>query len=65
MAASTPNLPRPYRVNAPAEDFHVSELAADAVGSMPPFGNIEFPVPIETLGYVHPGPADRPNLLGD
>ncbi len=66
MAASTPNVPRPYRVNAPAEsDFHVSELAADTAGSMAPFGDIEFPLPVESLGYTHPGPAERPHLIGD
>jgi hypothetical protein len=66
MAASTPNAPRPYRANAPAEiNFHVSELAADVAGAMAPFGDIEFPLPVESLGYRHPGPGDRPNLIGD
>jgi hypothetical protein len=47
-----------------AEEFHVSEFAADLVGAMPPWGNIEFPMPIEKLNYVHPGPENRPHLAG-
>ena len=66
MAAETANAPKPYRVNGPVEsDFHVSELAADTAGSMAPFGEIEFPLPVESLGYTHPTPAERPNLIGD
>jgi succinate dehydrogenase / fumarate reductase iron-sulfur subunit len=67
MAATTPNLPEPYRAPAPVEfEFHVSELASENAGAMSPFGDdIEFPLPFESLGYRHPGPADRPNLIGD
>ncbi len=46
-------------------DFHVSELAAENAGAMPPWGDVEFPLPVEHLSYVHPGPDDRPNLAGD
>ncbi len=69
MAGATPNLPEPYRVNAPAPanpDFHVSEIAAETAGSMSPFGDdVEFPLPVEALNYVHPGPAERPHLAGE
>ncbi len=44
------------------EEFHVSELAAELVGASAPFGNIDLPLPLERLNYVHPGPADRPHL---
>jgi hypothetical protein len=72
MTDAQSNLPEPYmrridyRGNVPvAEEFHVSELAAENAGAMSPFGDdIEFPLPVETLGYTHPGPADRPNLAG-
>jgi len=41
----------------------VSEFAADLQGALSPFGApITFPLPVETLGYEHPGPQDRPNL---
>jgi len=40
----------------------VSEFAAELPGALSPFGEApEFPLPVETLGYEHPGPADRPN----
>jgi len=40
----------------------VSEFAAELPGALSPFGDgAEFPLPIEALGYEHPGPADRPN----
>jgi hypothetical protein len=61
------NLPEPYdpaRANVQAE-FHISELAAENAGAMSPFGDdLEFPLPVETLGYHHPGPKDRPHLAG-
>jgi hypothetical protein len=42
----------------PAESYDgghpVSELASDRQGSLSPFGEDEFPVPAETLPYVHP-----------
>jgi succinate dehydrogenase / fumarate reductase iron-sulfur subunit len=68
MTEQQSDLPAPYRPAAEAPivaEFHVSELAAENAGSMSPFGDdIEFPLPPETLGYVHPGPAERPNLAG-
>jgi hypothetical protein len=65
MPGSKPELPEVYRVNAPPPtDFHVSEIAADLAGALSPFGDVEFPLPVERLHYVHPGPAERPNLAG-
>ncbi len=63
MTDPDPNLPELYRLEQ-APSFHVSSITRDA-GSMSPFGDhLEFPLPVETLGYVHPGPEDRPNLAG-
>lgn len=64
MASTDPLLPEQFRA-APAEEFLVSELASQQAGSLSPYGaDIEFPLPLERLRYVHPGPADRPNLAG-
>jgi hypothetical protein len=71
MTDSTPNLPEPYRAVSPTAapveaEFHISEFAAEFAGGMSPFGDdVEFPLPVERLGYRHPGPADRPHLAGD
>jgi hypothetical protein len=35
-------------------DHPVSELASDRQGSLSPFGEEAFPVPAESLPYVHP-----------
>jgi hypothetical protein len=35
-------------------DHAVSELAADRVGALSPFGDLEFPLPADSLPYVHP-----------
>jgi hypothetical protein len=44
----------------------VSELAAPAAGAASPFGDdIEFPLPLEELGYHHPTRAERPHLPVD
>jgi hypothetical protein len=47
-----------YDPRWPAESYAdghaVSELASDRQGSLSPFGEEEFPVPAETLPYVHP-----------
>ena len=44
----------------------VSELAAPAAGASSPFGDdVEFPLPVETLGYDHPTRAERPHLPVD
>jgi len=45
---------------------HIDEFAANVAGGLSPFGDdVEFPLPIERLGYQHPGPANRPALAGD
>jgi len=36
------------------EDHAVSELAADRVGALSPFGDLEFPLPASDLPYLHP-----------
>ncbi len=36
------------------DDHAVSELAADRVGPLSPFGEVTFPVPVSTLPYLHP-----------
>lgn len=36
------------------DDHPVSELAADRVGPLSPFGTIVFPVPASQLPYIHP-----------
>lgn len=36
------------------DDHPVSELAADRVGALSPFGTIVFPVPASSLPYIHP-----------
>ena len=52
-----------YHREAESVDFHVNELAADLAGSLSPFGpDVEFPLPLDQIRYVHPGPADRPHL---
>ncbi len=46
-------------------DFHVSELVSVEAGAASPFGpEAVFPLPVDTIWYTHPGPADRPNLAG-
>lgn len=39
---------------ASADDHVVSELVADVQGSMSPFGDLQFPLSPEELGYEHP-----------
>lgn len=36
------------------DEHAVSELATDRTGALSPFGELEFPVPAETLPYTHP-----------
>jgi hypothetical protein len=36
------------------EDHAVSELAADRVGALSPFGDVTFPLPATDLPYLHP-----------
>jgi succinate dehydrogenase / fumarate reductase, iron-sulfur subunit len=62
MASTAPRLPEQFRAGVDT-DFHVDELAADMAGALSPFGpDVEFPLPLDQITYVHPGPADRPNL---
>lgn len=63
MAGTTPRLPEQFRTETVHDDFLVSELVSEAAGAHSPFGNLEFPLPVSELLYVHPGPADRPHLL--
>jgi hypothetical protein len=67
MAGAMPRVPEPYQGGRAlvADDFHVSEFAADFAGAMSPFGPVEFPLPVERLSYRHPSPADRPNRAGE
>lgn len=46
------------------DHFDVSELASPTAGSSSPFGDVEFPLPVEATGYIHPGRRERPNLAG-
>jgi len=65
MTSSTPRLPEQFGAKAAhvADDFHVNELCSDMAGSLSPFGaDLQFPLPLDQIHYVHPGPADRPNL---
>jgi hypothetical protein len=68
MASTASDLPEPYRADRrpSAKAFHVDELAGDLAGSFSPFGqDVEFPLSVDKLPYVHPGPRDRPHLAGD
>jgi hypothetical protein len=62
MAGTAPRLPEQFRSDANAIDFNVSELVSDAAGAHSPFGDTEFPLPIEKLFYRHPSPDERPHL---
>lgn len=66
MAGTSPRLPEQYyHAEVVLEDFHVNELAADQAGSLSPFGaDLEFPLPVDTLRYTHPGPESLPRLAG-
>jgi hypothetical protein len=64
MASTAPRLPEQYHhKTVVAVDFRVNELAADQAGSLSPFGpDLQFPLPVQKLRYVHPTAADRPHL---
>lgn len=64
MAATSPRLPEQFRSSNDfvVDDFHVSELISEAAGAHSPFGDIEFPMPVEQLLYVHPTSEERPYL---
>jgi hypothetical protein len=62
MAGTAPRLPEQFR-SAPRDiDFTVSELVSDAAGAHSPFGDTEFPQPVEKIFYKHPPRAERPHL---
>lgn len=66
MASTAPRLPEQYRPRTEQhgdDDFTVSELVSDAPGAHSPFGDVEFPMPVSELDYIHPGPESLPNLL--
>ncbi|MBB3115360.1 hypothetical protein [Corynebacterium bovis] len=44
---------------APGEHA-VTEIVADTAGALSPYGDIEFPVPAESLPYVHPYTRTNP-----
>ena len=38
----------------PDGEHPVTELASPAQGALSPFGDVQFPLPEDELGYVHP-----------
>jgi hypothetical protein len=62
MAGTSPRLPEQFRSPSSRIDFTVSELVSDAAGAHSPFGDLDFPLPVEKLLYKHPGPQERPHL---
>jgi hypothetical protein len=62
MAGTAPRLPEQFRTAPEHLDFQVSELVSDAAGSHSPFGDLEFPLPVDKLLYSHPTRAERPSL---
>lgn len=40
--------------NVPAGHHPVTELISKTQGASSPYGDVEFPLPYEELGYVHP-----------
>jgi hypothetical protein len=62
MAGTAPRLPEQFRSATHAIDFNVSELISDAAGAHSPFGDLEFPQPVEKLVYKHPNRTERPHL---
>jgi hypothetical protein len=62
MAGTAPRLPEQFRTDTHRVDFAVSELVSDAAGAHSPYGDTEFPLPVEQLFYKHPLPEERPHL---
>lgn len=62
MAGTTPRVPEQFKAENSHDDFDVSELLSNAAGAHSPFGELEYPVPHETLTYTHPGPESRPRM---
>jgi succinate dehydrogenase / fumarate reductase iron-sulfur subunit len=67
MTSASANLPEPRGGDGPVSfEYYLDEFAAGTAGAMSPFGpDVEFPLPVERLGYQHPGPENRPSLAGD
>jgi hypothetical protein len=66
VVEQSPSVAEQFRTPAETavEEFTVSELVSGDAGAHSPFGNIEFPVPYETLFYKHPTPDEKPNFAG-
>jgi hypothetical protein len=62
MAGTAPRIPEQFRPAYQRIDFTVSELISEAAGSHSPFGELDFPLPVDRLDYHHPTPAERPHL---
>jgi len=62
MAGTAPRLPELFRSAPEHPEFNVSELVSDAAGSHSPFGDLEFPLPVDKLLYNHPTHLERPRL---
>ncbi|MGZ7496071.1 hypothetical protein ACXM2N_03120 [Corynebacterium sp. ZY180755] len=43
-----------WPTHVPGDGHAVTELHAKIAGAYSPYGEVEFPVPAEELGYVHP-----------
>jgi len=66
MAGSQPDRRHDRTQVVPEGRIPVSEFAAEVQGGLSPFGeDIELPLPAEAIVYRHPGPEDRPRLVGD
>jgi len=53
--AARPERIDPYWPEAPEGHQHpVSELASHTQGALSPFGEMEFPLPADQIGYRHP-----------
>jgi hypothetical protein len=62
MAGTAPRPPEQFRSASSPIDFSVSELVSDAAGAHSPYGDTQFPLPLEKIFYRHPGRAERPHL---
>jgi hypothetical protein len=62
MAGTAPRLPEQFRTASQDPHFVVSELVSDASGAHSPFGDLDFPLPVDRIFYKHPSPAERPHL---
>ena len=57
----TPTARRPEDEHG--DDFDVSELLSPSAGSSSPFGDVEFPLPVQATGYVHESVFYPPSVL--